>query len=79
MAPRRPTDPLSALPDAFTAYKDGWTEDTLEQKPYEVVLDNDFSDHELGSKFRSSLSRMKDGVTLERQWLMNLRRQQECP
>jgi hypothetical protein len=60
MAPRGSTNPLSCLPEAFKSWSDGWTEVSDPKKPFNVVLEEDFLDKNLGQKFVSTLSQLRN-------------------
>ena len=66
MAPRQPrqSDGLSKLPEGFKAFQDGWKDVTNNKCPYDVVIDEDFSDEHLGKKLASTFGKMKDSITV---------------
>ncbi|KAG7339674.1 hypothetical protein IV203_025282 [Nitzschia inconspicua] len=39
-----PNDPWKGIPDEIKAFRDGWEDITDHGRPYEVVLESDFSD-----------------------------------
>ena len=53
-----------ALPEAFKAWADGWSDITREDVAYQIELEDDFQDHELGRSLVETLLHIKESTTL---------------